>query len=144
MDGTKSLHCLRKHSIIDVPAVSCLTPLLSLCSFLYWFFQAQDANFRLKGRHRSTKMEDVTLSPGWSYFVEHKAYKQHVLKFANQEEVHLLPLQWGCSNYLVDQHLRRLRCNPPSQPQENAWPLCNRRRWDGMRSARDVASERIG
>lgn len=65
--------------------------LLSHCSnrFLYWFFQAQDANFRLKGRHRDTKMLDVTLSPGWSYFVEHKAYMTHVSKFANQEEVRI-------------------------------------------------------
>lgn len=32
-------------------------------------------------------MLDITLSPGLAYFVEDTAYKEHVVKFANQEEV---------------------------------------------------------
>lgn len=70
-----------------VHIITFLIALLTLGSFLYWFFSAQDANFRLKGRQRITKMQDITLSPGWSYFVETKSYIEYVSKFANQEEV---------------------------------------------------------
>lgn len=56
-------------------------------SFLYILIVALDANFRQKNRHRPTTYEDVCLSPGWSYFVEHSDYIAHVSRYANQEEV---------------------------------------------------------
>ncbi|KAK7676418.1 hypothetical protein QCA50_020636 [Cerrena zonata] len=56
-------------------------------SYLYWLSTSQDANFRYKGRQRDTKMEDISLSSGWSYFVEHTEYIEHVKKYANQEEI---------------------------------------------------------
>ncbi|KAK7676010.1 hypothetical protein QCA50_021045 [Cerrena zonata] len=56
-------------------------------AYLYWLTTSQDANFRYKGRQRDTKMEDISLSSGWSYFVEHGEYIEHVKKFANQEEI---------------------------------------------------------
>ncbi|KAF7796181.1 hypothetical protein EIP86_007355 [Pleurotus ostreatoroseus] len=49
--------------------------------------QIPDANFRLKSRFRQTNVEDVSLSPGWGCFVEHREYLAHVRKFANQEEI---------------------------------------------------------
>ena len=55
--------------------------------YLYQLFLSTDANFRLKGRARETSVEDTTLSPGWAYFVESRAYLAHVTKYANQEEV---------------------------------------------------------
>ena len=58
-------------------------------SYLYWLITSQDANFRYKGRHRDTKVLDVSLSPGWAYFVEHDEYIKHISKYANQEEVSL-------------------------------------------------------
>ena len=56
-------------------------------SFRHALFIALDANFRLKGRDRGTTYEDVTLSPGWAYFVETSNYLEYVRQFANQEEV---------------------------------------------------------
>lgn len=55
--------------------------------FLYILFLYIDANFRLKCRSRQSQRVDVSLSPGWAYFVENKAYLEYVRKFANQEEV---------------------------------------------------------
>ena len=46
-----------------------------------------DANFRQKNRRRKTTYADITLSPGWAYFVERSAYKDHVSQYASQEEV---------------------------------------------------------
>lgn len=87
-------------------------------------------------------MEDVTLSPGWSYFVEHKAYMEHVAKFANQEEVRSYIHSATRSDFLIDKHLCRLRCNSPCEPEKDAWSIrygC--RRYD-VCTSRDVASKR--
>ncbi|KAJ3476363.1 hypothetical protein NLI96_g11205 [Meripilus lineatus] len=54
---------------------------------LYQEFICGDGNFRVKGRQRETKFTDVTLSPGWSYFVENEAYRKYLQGFTNQEEI---------------------------------------------------------
>lgn len=69
-------------------------------SYLYWLSTSQDANFRYKGRQRDTKMEDVSLSSGWSYFVEHTQYLEHIKKYANQEEVQFMVMAHGFDYYI--------------------------------------------
>lgn len=46
-----------------------------------------DANFRLKNRLRTSSRTDPGLGTGWAYFAPDEEYKQHVLKYATQEEV---------------------------------------------------------
>lgn len=48
---------------------------------------AIDANFRLKRRAVSSNDRDPALGSGWGYFVEDSPYLQHVLRYANQEDV---------------------------------------------------------
>lgn len=44
-----------------------------------------DANFRQKLKDRG--LDDVSLSPGWSYFIEHTKYWQHMATYGEQSEV---------------------------------------------------------
>lgn len=60
--------------------------------YRYWQTAAVDCNFRLKNRHRPSTLQDVCLSPGWSYFVEKEGYLQHVRRHATQQEVRNLLL----------------------------------------------------
>lgn len=53
-----------------------------------------DANFRLKNRLRSNSKVDPGLGTGWAYFVPEEAYREHVLKYATQEEVRRLFLTY--------------------------------------------------
>ncbi|KAI0795176.1 hypothetical protein BC629DRAFT_1439482 [Irpex lacteus] len=48
---------------------------------------AVDCNFRLKNRHRTSNKPDVSLSPGWAYFVERGAYMAHVKQHTGQAEM---------------------------------------------------------
>ena len=51
---------------------------------------AVDANFRLKRRAVSSNDRDPALGSGWGYFVEDTPYREHVLKYADQEDVSCL------------------------------------------------------
>ncbi|KAI0039152.1 hypothetical protein FA95DRAFT_1504561, partial [Auriscalpium vulgare] len=51
----------------------------------YATFLAVDANFKLKLKARG--LDDVELAPGWSYFVENKAYQRHIDKYVDEEEM---------------------------------------------------------
>ncbi|KAF7797869.1 hypothetical protein EIP86_009075, partial [Pleurotus ostreatoroseus] len=46
-----------------------------------------DANFRLKRRAVSSDARDPALGSGWGYYVEDTAYREHVLKYADQEDI---------------------------------------------------------
>lgn len=46
-----------------------------------------DANFRLKRRAVSSDARDPALGSGWGYFVESTAYRAHILKYADQNDV---------------------------------------------------------
>ena len=50
-------------------------------------FIAVDANFRLKRRAVSSNERDPALGSGWGYFVEDVGYRNHVLSYADQEDV---------------------------------------------------------
>ncbi|EMD39865.1 hypothetical protein CERSUDRAFT_63408 [Gelatoporia subvermispora B] len=55
--------------------------------FKYNLFVSKDCNFRLKGRSRKSKITDVTLSPGWSYYIEHSKYMEHISRFMSEDEI---------------------------------------------------------
>lgn len=44
-----------------------------------------DANFRARCKDRGIK--DIELAPGWSYYVEEKAYQKHIRQCKNLKEV---------------------------------------------------------
>lgn len=48
---------------------------------------AIDANFRLKRRAVSSNTRDPALSSGSGFFVRDAAYREHVLKYADQADV---------------------------------------------------------
>lgn len=55
--------------------------------FIYTLMIALDANFRLKRRMVSNNLRDPALGSGQGYFVEDEAYREHVLKYANQKDM---------------------------------------------------------
>lgn len=46
---------------------------------------AVDANFRLKLKNR--KLEDISLAPGWGYYVEEKEYHAYLKEHVSENEV---------------------------------------------------------
>lgn len=49
-----------------------------------------DANFRLKNRLRSSSRKDPGLVTGLAYFVNDDMYREHILKYIDEEEVSLI------------------------------------------------------
>ncbi|KAF7312647.1 CxC2 domain-containing protein [Mycena indigotica] len=82
---------------LAVPCWACPKPGFNLpdgwdkCSeddrFLYSLLLALDANFRLKNRLRTNEKQDASLGPGWGYFVEGNAYKEHLRDYVAEEDV---------------------------------------------------------
>lgn len=62
---------------------------LTLNRFLYTLMIAVDANFRLKRRMVSNNSRDPAISSGSAYFVEDEPYREHILNYADQEDVSL-------------------------------------------------------
>lgn len=56
--------------------------------FLYTFFLAFDANFKLKQKERGIK--DVELEPGWGCYVETTRYEEHNAHHADEADVSML------------------------------------------------------
>ncbi|KAJ7154943.1 hypothetical protein C8R43DRAFT_1126327 [Mycena crocata] len=48
---------------------------------------AMDANFRLKNRMRANEIDDPSLGPGWGYWVEPDAYKEHLKNYVNEKDI---------------------------------------------------------
>ncbi|KAJ7608898.1 hypothetical protein DFH06DRAFT_929636, partial [Mycena polygramma] len=57
--------------------------------FLYTFFLALDACFRLKRRLVSSDLRDPGLGTGWAYFLEQDPYRKFLLTVTNQKEVRM-------------------------------------------------------
>jgi hypothetical protein len=82
---------------LAVPCRACPLPMVNLpagwemapaeTSWLYTLILLQDANFRLKGRMRSSEDKDPALGPGFAYFVHSDDYLQHLSKYMDQDEV---------------------------------------------------------
>lgn len=64
-----------------LPMISCKV-LMLVSRWLYALIVGIDANFRLKRKNVSSDSKDPGLCPGWAYFVEEKAYKAHLEKYA--------------------------------------------------------------
>ncbi|KAJ7896185.1 hypothetical protein B0H13DRAFT_1885266 [Mycena leptocephala] len=56
-------------------------------AWIYRMMLSQDANFKLKGRDRSSREKDPTLGPGWAYMVASDAYLKHLAKFVAEDEI---------------------------------------------------------
>jgi hypothetical protein len=48
---------------------------------------SEDANFKMKGRDRSSRDKDPTLGPGWAYMVANDKYLQYLAEHVNEDEV---------------------------------------------------------
>ena len=57
-------------------------------SFLYSFFLAIDANFKLKQKDHGIK--DIEISPGWGCYVGSSRYDEHVKCHVDEPEVSTL------------------------------------------------------
>jgi hypothetical protein len=66
-------------------------------SWIYRLILSEDANFKLKGRNRSSRENDPTLGPGWAYMVESTAYLNYLAKHVHEDEV-------GVRNQLSREH----------------------------------------
>ncbi|KAF7311271.1 CxC2 domain-containing protein [Mycena kentingensis (nom. inval.)] len=55
--------------------------------FLYMLILTVDANFRLKNRLRANEISDTPLGPGWAYWVEPKAYNEHVKNYVSETDM---------------------------------------------------------
>lgn len=70
-------------------SICCITVCGRLTNFSSWLFRlflGADANMRMVRKKVSSEDADPTLSPGWSYFVEPKKYKEHLAKYQDQKE----------------------------------------------------------
>lgn len=48
---------------------------------------AMDANFRLRSKIRGTGALDITLNPGWAYFVDNKPYADFIKDYVDAVDV---------------------------------------------------------
>ncbi|KAJ6459360.1 hypothetical protein C8R47DRAFT_1226636 [Mycena vitilis] len=55
--------------------------------FLYMLIVALDANFKLKNRMRNKAKYDPALGPGWEYFVEPNAYREHLRNYVPEKDI---------------------------------------------------------
>ncbi|KAJ7874256.1 hypothetical protein B0H13DRAFT_2348668 [Mycena leptocephala] len=56
-------------------------------AWIYRVMVSKDANFKMKGRDRSSREKDPTLGPGWAYMVANDAYLQHLAKYVKEDEI---------------------------------------------------------
>ncbi|KAF8215194.1 hypothetical protein K438DRAFT_1561909 [Mycena galopus ATCC 62051] len=61
--------------------------LTQLFSWIYRLLVSEDANFKMKGRDRSSREKDPTLGPGWAYMVANDDYLKHLVKYVNEDEI---------------------------------------------------------
>jgi hypothetical protein len=75
--------------------------------FLYIFFLALDACFRLKRRMISNEYKDPGLGTGWAYVMENPPYRHYLLTVTDQKEVRVAALISCCvaDMLMTDEHL---------------------------------------
>ncbi|KAJ7494558.1 hypothetical protein B0H11DRAFT_1716969 [Mycena galericulata] len=56
-------------------------------AWIYRLMLSEDANFKMKGRDRSSRQKDPTLGPGWAYMVASDAYLEYLVKHIDEEEI---------------------------------------------------------
>ncbi|KAJ7754872.1 hypothetical protein B0H16DRAFT_1458904 [Mycena metata] len=62
-------------------------PCMSSTSWIYRLLVSEDANFKMKGRDRSSRDKDPTLGPGWAYMVANDDYLKHLVQYVDQDEI---------------------------------------------------------
>jgi hypothetical protein len=67
---------------------------------------SKDANFKMKGRDRSSREKDPTLGPGWAYMVANDDYLRHLVKYVNEDKVRMYQVLGVRTNTFTDQPLR--------------------------------------
>lgn len=97
--------------------------------YLYWQTIAVDCNFRLKNRSRPSQIQDVRLSPGWAYVVDHEPYLAHVRQFASQEEVctYITTSSFDVLTeaFVTDEYMRGFSSHAARKPQASKGSQCN-------------------
>ncbi|KAJ7178448.1 hypothetical protein C8R43DRAFT_1084402 [Mycena crocata] len=56
-------------------------------AWIYRLLLSEDANFKMKGRDRSSRAKDPTLGPGWAYMVASDAYLKYLVDHFHQDEI---------------------------------------------------------
>ncbi|KAF8176874.1 hypothetical protein K438DRAFT_1588036 [Mycena galopus ATCC 62051] len=56
-------------------------------AWIYRLLISKDANFKMKGRDRSSREKDPTLGPGWAYMVANDEYLRHLAKYVDEDEI---------------------------------------------------------
>ncbi|KAJ7669560.1 hypothetical protein DFH06DRAFT_1321616 [Mycena polygramma] len=56
-------------------------------AWIYRLILSEDANFKMKGRDRSSREKDPTLGPGWAYMVASDLYLSYLVKHINEDEI---------------------------------------------------------
>ncbi|KAJ7716497.1 hypothetical protein B0H14DRAFT_2412883, partial [Mycena olivaceomarginata] len=55
--------------------------------WIYCMMVSEDANFKMKGRDRSSRDKDPTLGPGWAYMVASNEYLSYLIKHVHEDEI---------------------------------------------------------
>ncbi|KAJ6452203.1 hypothetical protein C8R45DRAFT_1057032 [Mycena sanguinolenta] len=56
-------------------------------AWIYRLMVSEDANFKMKGRDRSSREKDPTLGPGWAYMVASNEYLNYLVKHVHEDEI---------------------------------------------------------
>ncbi|KAJ7113743.1 hypothetical protein C8R43DRAFT_1138589 [Mycena crocata] len=56
-------------------------------AWIYRLMVSKDANFKMKGRDRSSREKDPTLGPGWAYMVASDKYLKYLSDFIHEDEI---------------------------------------------------------
>ncbi|KAJ7846077.1 hypothetical protein B0H14DRAFT_2584366 [Mycena olivaceomarginata] len=83
-------------SELAIPCRACPQPGINLpegwnmappeVAWIYRLILSEDANFKLKGRNRSSRENDPTLGPGWAYMVESTVYLNYLAKHVHEDK----------------------------------------------------------
>ncbi|KAJ7170315.1 hypothetical protein C8R43DRAFT_1120743 [Mycena crocata] len=86
-----------KSGELAIPCRCCPHPTINLpegwenappeIAWIYRLMVSKDANFKMKGRDRSSREKDPTLGPGWAYMVASDRYLKYLADFIHEDEI---------------------------------------------------------
>ena len=117
--------------------------------WLYALFVTIDANFHLKWKTNLKDELDLSLSQGWSYFVEELSYKSYLREHSNTlQEVSDEPQRFNvCTGLIVpntEKCVLRTWCHKWCGHKVCCWPHCHRNRDCLLCSSRNKVSRQCG
>ncbi|KAJ7825807.1 hypothetical protein B0H14DRAFT_3088537 [Mycena olivaceomarginata] len=84
--GELAIHCRAcPHPDINLPEGWDQAP--AEVAWIYRLMVSEDANFKMKGRDRSSREKDPTLGPGWAYMVGSDGYLSFLVKHVHEDEI---------------------------------------------------------